>query len=252
MDYYLRPEYEATIQIAIEVPTEVIEDGETIIVNRTEYIDHAETRTREARFVTYPELCAEYPSVYIPATASAAYLDPLGVDVVQHVERPAIGPNQTAVAGMPVQNEDGQWERTWTVEDWPAEQVAAFLTTQRALLIKQIDTDADAIYVAVVGGRAMEYAQAEADALSYQAAGYTGTVPSSVSSWAGAKGWTERQAADDILTTAANWRNAQAAIRLNRLTKKEQAKNAPEITSLNAIGAAWTGFAAYIRNALGV
>ena len=120
--------------------------------------------------------------------------------------------------------------------------------TRKALLLK-IDADTDAIYRAVQGDRAMEYVLAESDAKAYKAAGYTGTVPDSVASWASAKGQTATWAADDILTTATGWRQAQSSIRATRLACKEQARVASDMTPITA---QWSGFVVAIKTALGV
>lgn len=130
-----------------------------------------------------------------------------------------------------------------------AAESARVLTAARANLIRQIDADTDAIYRAVQGDRAMEYVLAESDAKAYKAAGYTGTVPDSVASWASAKGQTATWAADDILTTATGWRQAQSAIRATRLTCKEQARAA---TDLAPVVAQWAGFLMTVKAALGV
>jgi len=119
-------------------------------------------------------------------------------------------------------------------------------------LIAKIDADTDSLYAAVVGNRAAEYTVAETEATAYAGAGYTGTVPASVASWATAKGWTAQQAADDINATAAAWRTAQAAIRAARLLRKEQARTAADLAALATTRAQWAGFVAAIREQLGV
>lgn len=130
-----------------------------------------------------------------------------------------------------------------------AAEAARVLAVARANLIRQIDADTDAIYRAVQGDRAMEYVLAESDAKAYKSAGYTGTVPGSVASWASAKGQTATWAADDILTTATGWRQAQSSIRATRLTCKEQARAA---TDLAPVVAQWAGFLVTVKAALGV
>ena len=130
-----------------------------------------------------------------------------------------------------------------------AAEAARVLAVARAAFIRQIDADTDAIYRAVQGDRAMEYVLAESDAKAYKSAGYTGTVPDSVASWASAKGETATWATDDILTTARGWRQAQSAIRATRLTCKEQARTA---TDLAPVVAQWAGFVVAIKTALGV
>jgi hypothetical protein len=133
-----------------------------------------------------------------------------------------------------------------------AAQTAAALPNAKAAFIREIDITTDSINTAVIGGRAQEYELAEKHAQSYKDAGYTGTVPSSVSSWATAKSWTATQAADDILQTATGWRQAQSAIRANRLLCKENARNAASIEALNMVKAQWAGFLAAIKPSLGL
>lgn len=90
-------------------------------------------------------------------------------------------------------------------------------------LCRQVDASADSSYAAIGGaspGRLAEYQQAKDDALAFKAAGYVGTSPSTVSCWAQAKGWTDQQACDDILATAAAWEQALVAIRTLRLSGK--------------------------------
>jgi len=98
----------------------------------------------------------------------------------------------------------------------------------KAELIADIDKQADALRLAIVGDplRVEEYRVAREEAAAFIAAGYTGTVPNSVQSWASAKGWTAKQAADDIATTAQQWSNALYAIRSIRLTGKELIRGA--------------------------
>lgn len=126
-----------------------------------------------------------------------------------------------------------------------------------ASAVVSIDVDADAIRRAVIGERATEYQAAYDDASAYKAAGYAGTVPPSVQSWVDAKKaggtvWTTKQAADDILTTAAQWTAAQQSIRANRLKAKEQAKVAADANALAAVMTGWAQFVAGIRAQLGV
>lgn len=119
----------------------------------------------------------------------------------------------------------------------------------RGALIRQIDAEADAITYSVQGERALEYLRAEEEAKAFKEANYTGTVPDSVASWASAKGQTATWAADDILTTATGWRQAQSSIRAARLTCKERARVESDLAP---IAAAWAGFAVAIKTALGV
>jgi hypothetical protein len=117
-------------------------------------------------------------------------------------------------------------------------------------LVRQIDADADAIYGAVLGNRGPEYTLAETEALAYQAAGYSGTVPASVASWATAKSWTATQAADDILATAMAWRNAMNLIRATRLSLKQAALGDED--ARRAAKSLWDSFVAGIKTQLGI
>jgi len=130
--------------------------------------------------------------------------------------------------------------------------VASALPNSQAAALLKIDADTDAIYGAVLGNRAQEYTLAEADATAYKAAGYAGTVPASVQCWATAKGWTAVQATDDILAAALTWRNAQAAIREQRLASKEAVRAATNSAGVTTALTTWDGFVAVIRGQLGI
>ena len=140
----------------------------------------------------------------------------------------------------------------WTVVTGKEAMVAAALAPLKAAFIKKVDTDVDAIYDAAVGNRGPEYDQASLDANAFKAASYGGTIPSSVSSWATAKGWSAQVAADDIIAAAARLAAARDAIRAQRLLRKEQAKATTDSTALETVSAQWVGFVAAVRSQLGV
>lgn len=121
-----------------------------------------------------------------------------------------------------------------------------------AALVKQIDTDADAIYTAALGNRATEYAEAESQAQAFKDAAYAGDAPTYVQAWATATGNTAQWSADDILATAAAWRTAQTAIRAQRLAAKEAARRAVDAAALAAVAAQWSAFVTAIRAQLGI
>lgn len=102
------------------------------------------------------------------------------------------------------------------------------VVVDRPALIADIDRRADVLRLEIVGDpvRVEEYRLARDEAAAYIAAGYTGTVPSTVQAWATAKTWTARQAADDIAATAQAWESALYAIRSIRLIGKESVRNA--------------------------
>lgn len=128
----------------------------------------------------------------------------------------------------------------------PAPAPVAVITPAQAL--RQIDADVDAIYAAAIGNRGPEYEAAEADARAYQLAGFTGAVPASVASWVAASGMTPEAAALDILAQGTAWRQAAQAIRAQRLQAKAGVRSGAIAPTL----AAWAGFVAQMRAALGV
>lgn len=131
------------------------------------------------------------------------------------------------------------------------------LADSKSAAIARIDADVDAITSQVIGNRGVEYVEAEGQALAYQQAGYTGTVPPMVQAWVAAKAiegvtWTAQQAADDILATAAAWRGAVSLIRANRLNAKAYVRVAADDAALAAALANWAGFVAAVRQQLGI
>lgn len=99
---------------------------------------------------------------------------------------------------------------------------------RREEMINVIDMEADNVRLLIVGDpvRAFEYQWAEQEAIAYRDAGFQGNVPASVSAWARAKNWADRQAAEDILNAASNWRSAMSALRIIRLDGKEDIRRA--------------------------
>ncbi|HYF18685.1 MAG TPA: hypothetical protein VEA40_12525 [Ramlibacter sp.] len=127
------------------------------------------------------------------------------------------------------------------------------LGEHRATFIARVDAEVDAIIGSVVGNRVTEYAEALKQALEFKAAGYTGPVPDYVASWTAAKaasGWTDKQAADDIITTGTKWKAAERQLREKRLLLKEVARLATTPAALATAVAQWDGFTAAIKAAL--
>ena len=108
---------------------------------------------------------------------------------------------------------------------------------QRSLT--RIDAAADAARLAVAGDpvRVVEYQTAEREAAAFRDASFKGPVPPTVQSWAEAKGWAPRAAAEDILHEAAAWNEALLALRDIRLKAKEGVRAAADIDAANAITA---------------
>lgn len=105
----------------------------------------------------------------------------------------------------------------------------------------QIDVLANEIYSLFVPspGLLKEYQQAEDDAKAFMA--NSEVVPQSVSSWAIPKNWTNEQAAQDILASAARLKYIMGKIRECRLSYKEAldaAASLSEISSILSLGIA--------------
>ncbi|WP_397377114.1 hypothetical protein [Pseudomonas sp.] len=96
-----------------------------------------------------------------------------------------------------------------------------FIPTE-AVLCRSVDQAADAARRAVAGDplRAVEYANAAAEAQAFAAADYQGAVPPMVAAWA-INGRTPQQAADSILAEAAQYNAALVQLRTVRLGAKE-------------------------------
>jgi len=126
--------------------------------------------------------------------------------------------------------------------------IAANLAIPKAEFIVKIDRDVDKLISEVIGSRASEYELAEKEAKDYKKDNYPATpVPSSVSSWATAKGWTSVMATDSIIAAATGWRTAQMALRAERLLRKEQGRLAVDAGALDVVKADWVAFLAAIK-----
>jgi hypothetical protein len=124
----------------------------------------------------------------------------------------------------------------------PVPTVESLVDLQRNAL-RKIDANVDAIYRAVIGNRASEYEQAEAEAKAYKAAGYqVSPVPTYVQDWADAKAATPTWAADNIIATATQWRSVQGSLRANRLTTKEVIRTAADKASIDVVLTTWAEF----------
>lgn len=111
----------------------------------------------------------------------------------------------------------------------------------------QIDVLANEVYSVFVQspGLLKEYQQAEDDAKAYMA--NSTVVPQSVSSWAIPKNWTNEQAAQDILASAARLKFIMGKIREIRLSYKELIDGAASINDVQAILAAGLGILNKLR-----
>lgn len=214
-------------------------------------MNHYRIRTT-GEVVTLAGLRDAIPSTFIPDGPSQEYLNDLGVDIVRDAPAPQLAPGQILDRDTVVQDSSMQWIYLWKVTAMPADAVAADLQAEIAMVLRRIDESNDGIYGRVVGNRLEEYRTAEEQAQAFKDAGYVGTVPPYVDSYAVAANQTPTWAADDILATAAKWRDQQQTIRANRLTIKRQAQVAPDISSLQAIEATWNKFVSDTYTALGI
>lgn len=124
----------------------------------------------------------------------------------------------------------------------------------KAALCARIDAEADAARLKIAGDplRVVEYERAATEAAEFKAAGYTGTVPPTVLSWAEAKALTAQAAADDILTVSALWNQALYALRDIRLKGKESTKATTTEAAANMAADAASDQIAAVLAALGL
>ncbi|MFJ2282818.1 phage tail protein [Pseudomonas sp. NPDC087803] len=114
----------------------------------------------------------------------------------------------------------------WNGEQWVVnpEKVAQLEQQEAERLCARVDATADSARIALAGDplKAMEYAQAAADAQAYQDAGYPKKeVPLSVAAWV-VKGRTAKQAAEQILSKADQLTDHLLTLRTLRLKAKNQ------------------------------
>jgi len=116
----------------------------------------------------------------------------------------------------------------------------ATLAEAQSQAIETIDSACEDLRLAVISKmtQAEEYKLAEQHAREYRAAGYTGEAGRGVTGWTRAKhrqGWTDRDAADDILATADRWYGLLFDIRDARLAAKEDVRHETEVAAIGAI-----------------
>jgi hypothetical protein len=138
-----------------------------------------------------------------------------------------------------IQWEDPREKPTWgmVVEAWGR------LTTKDLATVKleayyTVDTEAGYARARIVSPGQLvdqEYMFAYQDATEYAAVGYSGPVPDTVQSWADATGNSPQWAADDIISTRAQFKAASDFIRRVRLTAKEGVRAAPEADAVGTI-----------------
>lgn len=113
------------------------------------------------------------------------------------------------------------------------------LQDKKSQSLKFIDESSDELITAAIGRRDTEYLQAEKQAQEFIAAGYKGNTYPYVSSWAIAKNETDEWAADNIIETAAAWREVQSDLRAKRLMHKENVRNSLTIKEIDTVMGSW-------------
>ncbi len=116
----------------------------------------------------------------------------------------------------------------------------ATIEQRRVEAIEAIDASCEALRLSVISKMTQteEYKLAEQHAREYRAAGYTGQAGRGVTGWSRAKyrqGWTDRDAADDILATAERWYGLLFDIRDARLAAKEDVRHETDVAAIGAI-----------------
>jgi hypothetical protein len=119
-------------------------------------------------------------------------------------------------------------DHEWNGEQWVVDALNVSVSQQQEgeRLSARIDAAADDARNVIAGDplRAMEYAQAAADAQAYIDEDYPKkVVPLAVSAWV-VKGRTARQAADQIVAKAAQFNESLLTLRTLRLKAKQQVK----------------------------
>lgn len=136
-----------------------------------------------------------------------------------------------------------KWIGFGVAPEWEAPALAGL----QEAAINAIDAAGESLRLAVINRmptQTEEYRQALAQAQAWRAAGYPeaedSPAPADVASWAMARwrdGWTARQAADDILSTASAWTAILSKIRLLRLLNKQDVLHATTPEEVAAIRA---------------
>lgn len=126
------------------------------------------------------------------------------------------------------------------------------LAEQQAAALSLIDSDIDALIFRVIGNRAQEYLQAEAQAQSFKDRGYPEDVPEFVASDAAAFNRTPQEAADAILEQAAAWRGALGKMRRERLFHKQEVLRCASTEDLTLVLSGWVSALKEMAGMLGV
>lgn len=195
-------------------------------------IETGEIVTIEQMYQENPETCRNIPVIPLDGYA---WLD---VNVM-----PSFDPFTQELVSNPVASYvNGEWVADYLVVDLAPEVVLSKLEDKRASLLTQVDIDTDTLYQQTLGNMGSEYEATEAQARAYQASDWQDSPGALITVWAQVKGWTNQQAAEDILQEANRWRAAQLAIRAARLQAKVSLRNAHTKEDIDLAYATWQGF----------
>jgi len=109
---------------------------------------------------------------------------------------------------------------------------AGDLTILKGLWYAYVNQLCDKSFYSTIGNRWPEYALAEADSRAYKAAGYAGTVPTTVSDYATISGTTAHVTADAIIAEADSRNTAMADLRKHRLQALSDISTASDISGI--------------------
>lgn len=130
------------------------------------------------------------------------------------------------------------------------------ITAAVAAAIAKTYVDVDTIYDLAVGRRTTEYSNAEAAAVAYKAAGFTGPVSDYISGHAASNPTGQVQtnawAAQQIIERADAFRWAELQMRNVRFARQAAMRAAASDEELAVAVGAWDGFIEFVRSNLGL
>lgn len=151
---------------------------------------------------------------------------------------------------------DGVWTQQWEVTALPVEQVTQQLEATKNAAITRTYADVDRVYDDAVGNRTEEYKDAEADARAFAAAGFTGTAPSSITSFAQSNPTgavqSNQWAAEQIIARADAFASAKLSMREKRFEQQAAMRAATNQAQLDAAVSAWQSYITTLRAQLGL
>ena len=114
----------------------------------------------------------------------------------------------------------GQYREVLSVDTYPVMIQEARFAAETSRLISKIDGDVDSVYARVIGNRGVEYQIAYAEAKEWEASGYVGDPPFSVTSHVDGYGISAETSVAEILATGDSWYSLVRTMRRSRLKAK--------------------------------